>query len=160
MSFARKFALAFMALATVLGAAGQAHSAKLFKGIAVIAARSNTPACALEFDVYESFIVEYVANLGGETTPERLSIVSTNGSLLLTNADTTPTLRGGGRVSISGNVFATPVSVPTTTSSFTISAVAPTTLFVNMTGTAHNVAFPGCSVTFRAAFTALPPGGY
>jgi hypothetical protein len=160
MSFVRKSVLASIVFATALGVAGHANAAKLFKGIAVITGRSDTPECVLEFDIHESFVVEYVANLAGESTPERLSIIGSNGALLLTNADATPTLRGAGRVSISGNIFATPVVVPTTISSFSIPAVVNTTVYLNLTGTAHNVAFPGCSVTFRAALTALPPGGY
>lgn len=72
----------------------------------------------------------------------------------------TPTLRGAGQVSITGNVFAQPVSIPVTTVAFTITPVAPATLNVTLTGVVNNIGIPGCSVTMRAALTHLPPGGY
>lgn len=160
MSIARKSALASMVMAAALGTAGEAYAAKLFKGIAVITARSNTPACVAEYDISESFVVEYLANLPGETTPERLSIMSTNGSLLLTNTDANPSLRGAGTVSVSGNIFARPVTIPSITTNYSITAVAASTLTVNLTGVANNLGFPGCSVTVRGALTLLPPGGF
>jgi len=160
MSFACKFVLASIAFATALGVAGQAHAVRLFKGVAVITARSNTPACVLQYDISESFVILYDANLGAEPYPERLSIVSSNGSLLLTSTDATKTLRGGGTVSIVGNILAKPIAVPTTNAVFGISAVAQTTSVVTMSGTVHNAGIPGCSVTMRGALTLLPPGGY
>ena len=70
------------------------------------------------------------------------------------------TLRGAGTVSVSGNAFAQPVTIPSITTNFVISAVAAATTTVTMTGTANNLGIPGCSVTIRAALTYLPPGGY
>lgn len=160
MSIGRTSVLASIALATAIGAAGQAHAGKLFKGIAVITARTATGPCVAEYDVSESFIVEYKANVGAETAPERLAIISSNGALLMTNNDATPTLRGAGTVSVSGNAFAQPVTIPSITTNFVISAVAAATTSVTMTGTANNLGIPGCSVTIRAALTYLPPGGY
>lgn len=160
MSFARKSILASIVFATALGVAGQAHAVRLFKGVAVITARSNTPACVLQYDVSESFVIIYDANLGAEPYPERFSVMSNNGSLLLTSTDSTKTLRGGGTISIVGNVLARPVVVPTTNAVFGISAVTQTTSTVTMSATVHNAGIPGCSVTIRGALTLLPPGGF
>ena len=160
MSISSKTALAAMAFVTVLGAAGQANAGKLFKGVAVITARTATPACALEYDISESFIVEYLANVGAEAGTERLAVISTNGSLLLTNADATPTLRGAGKVSVSGNVYAQPVTIPSINTSFAISAVVAATTSVTLAGTASNLGIPGCNVTIRGSLTLLPAGGY
>lgn len=90
MSLGRNAILASIVLTTALGAAGQASAAKLFKGITVVTARTNIAPCVAEYDVFESFIIEYHANTGAETTPERISIMSTNGSLLFTSIDATP----------------------------------------------------------------------
>lgn len=160
MSTGRKSVIVSIVLATAIGSASQAYAARLFKGIAVITARTNIAPCVAEFDVAESFIIEYRANTGAETTPERISIMSTNGSLLLTSIDGTPSLRGAGQVSITGNVLTQPINIPATSAAFTISAVAATSLYVTMTGVANNVGIPGCTVNMRAALTWLPPGGY
>ncbi|SMH37721.1 hypothetical protein [Mesorhizobium australicum] len=160
MSIGRKSLLASVVLATALTGAGEAYAAKLFKGIVVITARTNTGLCMAEYDISESFVVEYLANVGAETTPERLSIMSTNGSLLLSNADATPTLRGAGRVSVAGNIFARPVAIPSINTQFSISAVVANTVTVTMSGTANSLGIPGCNVTIRGALTYLPPGGY
>jgi hypothetical protein len=160
MSFARKFALASVVFATAFGVAGQAHAVRLFKGVAIITARTNTPACVLQYDVLESFVVIYDANLGAEPTPERFSIMSNNGSLLLTSTDATKTLRGGGTISIAGNILARPVAVPTTNAVFGISAVVQNTSTVTMSATIHNAGLPGCSVTIRGALTLMPPGAF
>lgn len=160
MSFARKSILASIVFATALGVAGQAHAVRLFKGVAVITARSNTPACVLQYDVSDSFVIIYDANLGAEPFPERLSIMSDNGSLLLTSTDATKTLRGGGTISIAGNVMARPVVVPTTNAVFGFSPVVQTTQVVTMSGTIHNAGLPGCSVTLRGALTQLPLSGF
>lgn len=152
--------LASIVVAAAIGAAGQAHAGKLFKGIAVITARTSTGPCVAEYDVSESFIVEYKANVGAETAAERLAIIGPNGALLLTNNDGTPTLRGAGTVSVSGDAYAQPVTIPSITTNFVISAVAAATTSVIMTGTANNLGIPGCNVTIRAALTYLPPGGY
>lgn len=160
MPFARKSILASIAFATALGVAGQAHAVRLFKGVAVITARSNTPACVLQYDVSQSFVVIYDANLGTEPFPERFAIMSNNGSLLLTSTDATRTLRGEGTVSIAGHVLAKPVQVPTTNAIFGISAVTQTTSTVTMSATIHNAGLPGCSVTIRGALTFIPPGGF
>jgi len=160
MSLGRSFALASIALVTALGAAGQAHATRLFKGVAVVTARSSTPACTSQYDVSESFTILYDANLGAEPRPERIALVGANGSILITSTDATMTLRGGGRVSIAGNVLTVPVSVPSTTVNLAISAVVQNTSTVTIAGTANNVGSPGCNVTVRAALTLLPPGGF
>lgn len=152
--------LATVVLATAIGAAGEASAARLFKGVAVVLERTNTAACAAEYDISESFIVEYLANTGAETTPERLSIVGANGSLLLTNADSTPKLNGAGSVSITGNILAKPVSIPSVTTHFTVSGIVATSLVATMSAVVMQLGIPGCSVKIRAALTYLPPGGY
>lgn len=160
MPVGRLSVLATLALATALGSAGQAQAGKLFKGVAVITARTATAPCVAEYDISESFIVEYLANVGAEAATERLAVISTNGALLLSNADATPTLRGAGRASVSGNVYAQPVTIPSITTNFTISPVVAATTSVTLTGVANNLGIPGCNVTIRAALTLLPPGGY
>lgn len=160
MSFGRKIALASIALVTALGATGQAHATRLFKGVVVVTARTNTPACALQYDVSQSFVALYDANIGPETRPERLSIVTNNGSLLLTNADATPTLRDAGRVVITGNFLTIPINVTNSMTNFAISAVTSTTTVVSIQGAISNAGLPGCSVSIRGALTFLPPGGF
>jgi hypothetical protein len=160
MSFVRKSILASMVFATALGVAGQAHATRIFKGVAVITARTNTPACVLQYDVSESFTILYDANLGTEPRPERISIVGPHGSILITSSDATMTLRGAGQVNISGNYVTAPVSVPSTTVNLAISAVTQATSVVTISGTANNAGVPGCTVTIRAALTYLPPAGY
>lgn len=160
MSLRRKAVLASAVLATALGVAGQAHATRIFKGVAVITARTNTPACVLQYDVSQSFTILYDANLGTEPRPERISIVGPHGSLLLTSSDATMTLRGPGRVSITGNYVTLPINVPSTTVNLAISAVSQATSVVTISGTANNAGVPGCSVTLRAALTYLPPAGY
>lgn len=160
MSFARKSVLASMVFATALGVAGQAHATRIFKGVAVITARTNTPACVLQYDVSQSFTILYDANLGAETRPERISLVGPHGSILLTSSDATMTLRGAGRVSITGNYVTAPINVPSTTVNLQISAITLATAIVTIGGTATNAGIPGCSITIRAALTYLPPAGY
>ncbi|MFH1795513.1 MAG: hypothetical protein ABIK36_04415 [Pseudomonadota bacterium] len=160
MSIHSKAAIASVALAAAIVTVGEAHAAKIFKGVAVITARTNIPACVAEYDVGESFVVEYKGNVGAETTPERFSIIGPNGSLLLTNNDATPTLRGAGKASVSGNILAEPVTIASINTQFSISAVSSATLFVTMTGTAYHLAVPNCHVSIRAALTYLPPNGY
>lgn len=160
MSIGRIPVLASLALATALASAGHAQAGKVFKGVAVITARTATGPCAAEYDVSESFIVEYLANVGAEAGTERLAVISTNGALLLSNNDATPTLRGAGTVSVSGNAYAQPVVIPSITTNFTISPVVAATTSVTLTGTANNLGIPGCTVTIRGALTWLPPGGY
>lgn len=160
MTFGRGSILASIVLATAVGGVGQAYAGKVFKGVAVITARSATGPCVAEYDISESFIVEYLANVGAEAGTERLALISTNGSLLLSNSDATPTLRGAGTASVSGNVFAQPVSIPSITTNFTISPVVAATTSVTLSGTANNLGIPGCNVTIRAALTWLPAGGY
>jgi len=137
----------------------EAGATKLFKGIAVITARSNTPACVQEYDIFESYVTEYRANVGSETTPERLVAVD-NGALMLTSNDATPTLRGAGTASISGNAYAQPISFPSVNVNLTISPVTATTTSVTIAGTVNDLGIAGCNVTFRASLTLLPPGGY
>jgi hypothetical protein len=160
MSFVRKFALASIALATVLGAAGHAQATRLFKGVIVVTARTDTVACRLQYDVSQSFVAIYDANIGTEARPERLAVVTNNGSLLLTNSDTTPTLRGTGRVLITGNYLTLPINITNSMTNFAISAVTPTTTVVSIQGAVSNAGIPGCSVSIRGALTFLPPGGF
>ena len=160
MSIGKTIGLGLAAIGVSLGGIDGAYAANLFKGIVTITARTNTPACVQEFDVNESFIAEYRANVGAEAGNERLAIISTNGSLLLTNTDAAPSLRGVGTVSITGNAYALPVAVPSTGSNFTISAVVAATTVVTITGAANNVGIAGCTVAIRGALTLLPPGGY
>ncbi len=160
MSIGRGSVLATIALATALGGVGQAHAGKVFKGVAVVTARTATAPCVAEYDVSESFIVEFLANVGTEAGTERLALISTNGSLLLSNNDATPTLRGVGSASVSGNVFAQPVTIPSIATNFTITPVVAATTSITLSGTASNLGIPGCNVTIRAALTWLPAGGY
>jgi hypothetical protein len=160
MSLGRKLALSSVVFATALGAVGQAHATRIFKGTAVITSRTNTPACILQYDVSESFTILYDANLGAEPRPERIAIVGPHGSILLTSADATMTIRGPGRVAITGNYVTAPISIPSTTVNLAISAVTQTTSVVTISGTATNAGIPGCTITIRAALVYLPPAGY
>lgn len=160
MSIGRNAVIASLALTAAFGAVAEANAKMLFKGIAVITARSATPACALEYDISESFVVEYMGNVGAETGPEKLSFMSTNGALMLTSNDGTPTLRGAGQSAVTGHAYTQTVYILKVNTNFNISAVGASTQFVTMTGSAANFGIPGCTISIRAALTLLPPGGY
>lgn len=158
MSFGRKFLLASAVCAAAVGVGSDAFAAKLFKGVAVVLERA--PACGKQFRLSESFIFMYLANLPGETTPERMSVMLPNGSLLLTNSDSTPGLNGSGTVAIQGNNFAAPVSISGVTSDFTTSPINASTTLGTLSAVVTQLGIAGCRVKLRGAMTYLPPGGF
>jgi hypothetical protein len=157
----RSFLLKTMMVAGVVSSVGsEASATMLFKGIAVITARTNIASCVQENDALVSFLVEYRANVAPEASPERLSAIGPNGALLLTNNDATPTLRGAGTASISGNAYAVPIVIASVPTNLTITAVTSATTAITIAGTVNNLGIPGCNVSFRGALTLLPPGGF
>jgi hypothetical protein len=144
------------------GLVSQAAATVLFKGIAVITARTNNAACVLEYDIGETFIAEYRANLASDTGPERAMAVGPNGALLMSSTDANRSLRGAGTVNITGAAYAAPVSFANQASNFTISptTITSTTISVTMSGTVANLGIPSCTVTFRASLTKMLPNGY
>jgi hypothetical protein len=152
-----------VAAATLVSSGYEAHAAKaLFKGVAVITARTAITACTREYSIGESFVVLYRANVGAEATPETAMALGSTGGLLLTSDDATPKLTGAGTVRIDGAAYGVPFSTthaPATLQT-TPAAVLASTQFVTMTGTVNNLGIVGCHVTFRAGLALLPPGGF
>lgn len=159
----RRSTLLLAAAGIALLGTGQANATRLFKGVAVITARTATnPACVAEYDIGQSIVVEYLARVGAENVPERFQAIGPNGSLLLISNDATPSLRGAGTASLSGNAYTNLIPPTTVSTSLTATpaAIAANTNAVTITtATVQNLGIPACTVTIRAALTYFPPGG-
>ena len=146
----------------LFGLVADASATVLFKGIAVITARTNNAACVQEYDIGESFIAEYRANIGAESGAESAMAVGPNGALLITSSDGDPSLRGSGTANVRGPAYASFVSFTNVASNIAITpaSINNTTLNVTMSGTVNNLGLAACNVTFRASLTKMLPGGY
>lgn len=150
-------------LVALLGIGSAADAAVLFKGIAVVTARTaSSAACVAEFDIGESFVVEYRANIGTESAPENAMAIGPNGAILITSSDANPSLRGAGQVLVRGVAYAQFVQIPNANSNLAIvpATITSTTLNITVNATVANLGIPGCTVSFRSSMTKMLPGGF
>ena len=137
-----------------------AEASTLWRGIAVVTARTATAACIAEYDVGESFIVEYRPNLGANVS-ETLVAMGEHGAFLISslNTDADKTLRSGG-VSIAGAAYAVGYQavVPSQSLAIAPASITAATPTISISGTVKNLGITGCNVTARASLLPIFDG--
>ena len=154
--------LSVLAIAGLLAGldAAAAEAATLWRGIAVITARTQTAACIAEYDVGESNIVEYRPNLGASVS-ETLMAMGEHGAFLISSlgTDADKTLRNGG-VSIAGAAYAEGFQTVVASQPLTIApaSITAATVVISISGTLKNLGITGCNVTFKASLLPIFDG--
>lgn len=138
-------------IAIILGSE-TANAATLWRGIVVVSARNGTAQCLDEYDVGESFDVQYRPNLGAAVA-ETLEVMGANGAMLVSSTDPANLTLRTGSVNITGASYARGFEFNTASNPLTI---APATLTsstgtISISGILKNAAVAGCSVTFKAS---------
>ncbi|MCB1378198.1 MAG: hypothetical protein KDK89_07520 [Alphaproteobacteria bacterium] len=148
------------ATVVICAGAGMAQAASLWRGVAVVTNRTATSACMAEYDIGESYIVEYRPNLGSSVS-ETMVVLGEHGAYLISSlpADADKTLRSGG-VSISGAAYARAfqTNVASQPLNITPATITSSTINIGIGGTLKNAGIAGCNVTFKASLLPIFDG--
>lgn len=139
--------------ATALLCAHEASAATLWRGTAVVTNRSTNAACVAEYDIGDSFGVEYRPSFG-LPIDEVLVAFGQHGAFILASgpSDTDKSLRTGS-VTIQGVAYGIryAATTPAQTLSISPAAITPSTVTITITGAVRNLGIPNCHVTVRAS---------
>ena len=151
---------AVMSIAATTAAQTASAADLVYRGSAVVTARSAGADCVGEYDLGEAFEVIYRPQIDGAPRQERLQGVGPTGAYLITGTSSGGLLRGAKaqKARIDGVDRALPLTIASTSVQLTASpsTITATTDYVTLTGYVDNLGIEGCRVTFRMSLSRLP----